>query len=103
MTKYAKIKDGGTLELAPQNKGSMCNYNVNIELMLADGYKPLIEMLRPDDGNEYQLSYAEADGNIMAVWTLIPAAEIEQVPTLEERLTATEDALKALMLGGANV
>ena len=45
---YAKINNGA-IEFAPKNKGSICNYNQDIERMKSDGYKEFetVENLTP--------------------------------------------------------
>lgn len=46
MQKYAKLIDG-KIEFAPKNKGSIANYNLSVELMTADGYKPFVVVEEP--------------------------------------------------------
>lgn len=46
MQKYAKLTDD-KIEFAPQNKGSVSNYNLSVDLMTADGYKPLVVIEEP--------------------------------------------------------
>ena len=55
---YAKLIDGN-LEFAPQNKGAVINYNVNVELMVADGYKLFVEVPKPTTNRKYHISYKE--------------------------------------------
>lgn len=68
MQKYAKLTDD-KIEFAPQNKGSISNYNLSIELMTADGYKPLVvieestedkPLIRYRETEEQIEQYAEA-------------------------------------------
>ena len=40
--KYAKLNNG-VISFAPKNKGNILNYNLNVEEMTKDGYKPFIE------------------------------------------------------------
>jgi hypothetical protein len=60
MTKYVKLINN-VLEYAPKNKGSILNYNLNVELMLADGYKPFVEVERPVTNRFYHIEYVETD------------------------------------------
>ena len=55
---YAKLVDGN-VEFAPQNKGSIINYNANVELMEADGYKLFVEVERPVTNRKYHIEYQE--------------------------------------------
>lgn len=63
---YAKLIDGN-LEFAPQNKGSIINYNTNIELMKADGYKLFVEAERPITNRRYHIEYNETEDEIQEV------------------------------------
>lgn len=63
---YAKLIDGN-LEFAPQNKGSIINYNTNIELMKADGYKLFVEAERPVTNRRYHIEYNETEDEIQEV------------------------------------
>lgn len=61
---YAKLING-VLEYAPQNKGAIINYNVNIELMVKDGYKEFFSVPRPEQTNrKYHIEYVEGKNSI---------------------------------------
>jgi hypothetical protein len=61
---YAKLIDGN-LEFAPQNKGAVINYNVNVELMVKDGYKEFFPVPRPEQTNrKYHIEYVEGKNSI---------------------------------------
>ena len=61
---YAKLVNG-ELEFAPTNKGSICNYNLAIDLILEDGYKQVIRSELPkDEDRPYNLIYSETDDKI---------------------------------------
>ena len=62
MQKYAKLTDG-KIEFAPQNKGAISNYNLSVELMTADGYKPLIVIEEPTTEKPL-VKYRETDKQI---------------------------------------
>ena len=63
---YAKLIDGN-LEFAPQNKGSIINYNANVELMVADGYKLFVKAPRPVTNRKYHIEYTETSDKIKEV------------------------------------
>lgn len=63
---YAKLVDNH-IEFAPQNKGAIINYNTNIELMTADGYKLFIEAERPVTNRRYHIEYDEKKNKISEV------------------------------------
>lgn len=86
--KYAKLING-FLEYAPRNKGSVSNYNKDVNAMLADGYLPVEETEYPQDGNNYLSSYTEVEGKIVQSWTLLPTPE--PVPlTVEQQVAKLE-------------
>lgn len=62
MQKYAKLTDC-KIEFAPQNKGAISNYNLSVELMTADGYKPLIVIEEPT-AEKPLVKYQETDKQI---------------------------------------
>lgn len=63
---YAKLIDN-EIEFAPQNKGSIINYNTNIDLMIADGYKLYVEAEKPVTNRKYHIGYKETDNEIQEV------------------------------------
>ena len=79
MNRYGKLTSGNRLEFAPQNKGSILNYNLNEELMKRDGYKEVIDN-KPSFSN-YIVSYEETEDTITVVYTEVPIQE----ETAEER------------------
>lgn len=62
MQKYAKLTDGKT-EFAPQNKGAISNYNLSVEFMTADGYKPLV-VVEEVTAEKPLIKYRETDKQI---------------------------------------
>lgn len=64
--KYAKLTEG-ILEFAPQNKGAIINYNTNVELMKADGYKLFVEVEKPVTNRIYHIGYEEISNKIQEV------------------------------------
>ena len=63
---YAKLIDN-KIEFAPQNKGAIINYNTNVELMKADGYKLFVEAERPITNRMYHIGYNETLDEIQEV------------------------------------
>lgn len=63
---YAKLINN-KIEFAPQNKGAVINYNTNLELMIADGYKLFVEAERPVTNRMYHIEYAETASEITEV------------------------------------
>ena len=56
---YVKITDG-VIEEAPQNKDSIINYNLDIDLMISDGYKLFVPAKIPPQTNRmYHYEYIE--------------------------------------------
>lgn len=76
--KYAKLENG-VLTFAPRNKGNICNYNINIEAMTKDGYKPFVEAEK-EIGKAYNFSYEENENEIREI-----ADEIIPEPVDEEK------------------
>ena len=63
---YAKLVNN-EIEFAPQNKGSILNYNQDKRLMKADGYKEFIEV-EPEFGHlKYHVDYKETSSKIQEV------------------------------------
>ncbi|MBQ6516817.1 hypothetical protein IJI31_06520 [bacterium] len=64
MDRYAKITENG-LEYAPKNKDGIINYNLDVDLMVADGYKLFIPIEEyPETNRQFHIEYVENDDNI---------------------------------------
>ena len=76
--KYAKLNNGA-LTFAPKNKGNIINYNINVEEMTKDGYKPFVEAEK-EDGKAYEYSYEETESEIREIATeiIIDEAELQR-------------------------
>lgn len=59
--KYAKFITNTKIEFPPKNKGSILNYDLNIEQLLIDGYKQFIKIERPITNRLYHIEYVETD------------------------------------------
>lgn len=66
MQKYAKLISETQIEFAPKNKGSIINYNLNIEQMTKDGYKPFVESEK-ELNKSYEYSYEETENEIKEI------------------------------------
>ena len=80
MQRYAKLIDESHIEIAPVNYttnsgDTIFNFNSNIELMLANGFKPVVEVEKPD--YPYILTY-EDEGDYITEVTTKDEAEIER-------------------------
>ena len=63
--RYAKLQDG-IIEFAPKNKGAILNYNLDIDQMLADGYKLFKPCELPEETNRaYHVEYTETDSSVI--------------------------------------
>lgn len=63
---YVKLIDGIIYE-APVNKDGICNYNLDVDRMIADGYKLFIEAEVPTTNRMYHYEYAENPDNITEI------------------------------------
>lgn len=77
MTVYARMIDETAIEFPPKNKGAVCNYDTNVDLLTADGYKPYIEA-ETDPKKVYSFTYKDLGNSILQI-----ATEVIQ-PTPEE-------------------
>ena len=63
MTQYAKLVDN-ILEFAPKNKGSIINYDLDVEQMTADGYKEFVPAEIPQTNRRFHIGYDETEDTI---------------------------------------
>lgn len=75
--KYVKFISETHIEYPPVNKGSIANYDIAIDLLIQDGYKPLQEAPRPED-NDYTLTYQDTPEAVLEVITVPTPEEKEQ-------------------------
>lgn len=67
---YVKIQGDHIIE-APENYNGIMNYNLDVELMIADGWKILIPVVIPEDIDRlFHIEYRENPNNIeeIIVW-----------------------------------
>lgn len=83
---YVKLIEGKPVE-APINKGNIINYNLNEELLRADGYKLLIEVPLPPETEirKYGIAYHEKEDTIEEEIVFL-----ETIEEAEERLEREE-------------
>lgn len=72
--KYAKLING-EIEFAPVNKGAICNYNLDVKLMLSDGYKNFIEIEKPTTDRFFEISYKEDANQISEIINYLESEE----------------------------
>lgn len=60
MTDYVKIIDD-LPQFPPKNKGSILNYDLDIDLLIQDGYKPFVPAEIPETIRMYHFEYTETD------------------------------------------
>lgn len=84
MKSYAKLDENEKITFAPKNKNGILNYNANLELLKADGYKEFEETEKPTNGRKYEITYAETDDKITEVINYLETeVEYENRITLE--------------------
>ena len=64
MSVYAKLKNKYQLEFAPNYKDGIFNYDLDIENLINDGYKPVIEAEKPITDRKFEINYGENEDNI---------------------------------------
>ncbi len=75
--KYAKLIDNN-LYFPPKNKDGICNYDLDTDRLIADGYKEFVEAERLD-GYMYEITYIEDETQIVEL------AQVVKTPTDEEK------------------
>ena len=85
MQKYAKLENNNIV-FAPKNKEEILNYNLNIEQMTKDGYKPFVEANK-EIGKAYNISYKETATKIIEIADeILPPSETEIEQMERQRL-----------------
>ena len=97
---YVKLIDD-KIEQAPVNKDGICNYNLDIERMVADGYKLFIPAEVPPE-TEIRLYHFEYEENTDNITEIVVFDETEE--EAQERIAIEErNRLDALTLTPADV
>lgn len=63
---YAKLTEN-IIEYPQKNKGSILNYDLDIEQLIQDGYKEFHEVERPITNRQYHIEYAENQTQISEI------------------------------------
>lgn len=77
MSNYVKFISETTIEYPPINKGETLNYNLDVEQLIADGYKEFVEAQKNPD-KIYEITYTEEADKVIEVATEI-SNEIEEL------------------------
>ncbi len=69
MAKYVKFISKTQIEYPPKNKGSIINYDQNVEMLKQDGYKKLVpaEVPGPEEIRMYHIEYVEKPSTIKEI------------------------------------
>lgn len=89
MIRYAKIKEGGTLEYAPRDIPGISNWLSTPTAVIAAGYLPVAEVETP--AGQYVTGYQIEDGQIMPIFSSLPEPTYSELrrrayPAIEEQL-----------------
>ena len=91
---YAKLTSSG-IEYAPKNKGSILNYDLDIDHLIEDGYKPLILAEMPTNDRMFDLIYEESSENITQVINYLESEEEYNQRKSNEELQLQIDSLNS--------
>ena len=83
MTQYVKYINETTIEYPPKNKGNIINYNLDVEAMIADGYKEFVPAQK-EEGKAYTITYTQNETQVIEI-----ANEI--IPDPEEELRQAKE------------
>ena len=83
---YVRLKNEYELEYPPKNKGTVINYNLNEELLLNDGYKPLLTIEKPNNDRLYEIKHEESENNIQEVINYLESEEEYENRKKEENI-----------------
>lgn len=84
MKKYAKLEENGSIVFAPRNKNGVINYNLNENLLKADGFKEFIEIEKPTNTRKYKITYAETENYIKETINFLETEEEYQIRNANE-------------------
>ena len=97
MQKYVKFIDENSVEEAPKHRADLgiCNYNLNVELMLADGYFPLDETEKP---TETKVIPFYVKGKKTVIRKYKETSPVQPIELNEEQMAAQVRTQRNLML-----
>lgn len=98
---YAKFISEIEIEFPPKNKGSIINYDKNVELLIQDGYKEFIEAHK-EPGKAYAITYQETETQIFEIAVEIPEPTPEEIlaNAKKERKQEASDKAKYFIESG---
>lgn len=91
--KYVKFISELMIEYPPINKGKILNYDLDIEQLIRDGYKELVEAQK-DPTKEYNITYIEEEDKVIEVATeIVPTLDDLKANKIHENDTKRDEAL----------
>ena len=98
--RFAKLIDEHYIEFAPKNKGNIFNYDLDEDLMRADGYKLFVEGTK-EPGKKYHEHFEETDDTITRVYTEFTPEEYaqEERQRIDQLILTPSDVERALYYG----
>lgn len=104
MTQYAKFISTTQIEFPPKNKGDIINYNLDIEAMTKDGYKPFVEAEKPTTNRMYHIEYANNADDVAEIIVYDETqqeADARELQAVKQNKIAQNDTLRdeALLQG----
>ena len=95
MAIYAKLKNKYQLEFAPKYKDGIFNYDLDIENLINDGYKPFIEIEKPITDRKFEINYIENEENISESIIYLETEEEYQIRKNNENIQLDIDLLNS--------
>lgn len=98
---YGKLDENNSLEYAPTNYGNILNFDRNIELLQANGFKPVVDTQRPeyDSFTHYATSkWIDKGDSIVKEWTVVAKDPEELQAAYNELSLKRGDIFEALIL-----
>jgi len=84
MTVYVKYISETQIEYPPKNKGNIINYNLDVEAMIADGYKEFVSAIK-EEGKAYAITYTQNETQVIEIATEIIPDPAEVLREAKER------------------
>lgn len=84
MTQYVKYISETQIEYPPKNKGNIINYNLDVEAMIADGYKEFVPATK-EQGKAYTITYTQNETQVIEIATEIIPDPAELLRQAKER------------------
>lgn len=97
MTKYAKLINEKTIEFPPKNKDGVSNYDLNIPLLIEDGYKEFVEAEK-QIGVAYDITYKQTKTKVKEIATPITPDPAELLKQAKEQKILENDTARDIAL-----